>query len=702
MIPEFQAILLAGGEGDRLYPLNEQPDTMPKAMLPVANRPLLHYSLKYLIEQGPIAAACRDIILVVTKHSRPRISQFLEEIAEEFSVISFADMPSTGTAGDPSSSATAASSSSSSSPSVTATTGGGDVGNKGPNPATDGAGSGTAVSPTGTGDSMMRRRRPSLIVQTVDENVVDSAQALKACAHHITMDFIVMSADTVCDIPLLDIVQVHRQKNASLTMVLKQERPGMMNELQSNLYSSVSASSGVNGAADGSVGAATGGGKKGKKKGRGGGGGAGGNVDDSGEQVDKMKSTDYIAIDPKSHRVAFYTTGAQLVNEKLRLTRSFMRRWPNTVFSTSLFDSHIYVFSKWVMDLLNYDQVKKAKQLEEGDGGIVNESDDDSGRNDSNDIIVDDSDDENRHDTVDADDAKKKHSADDIDEEKYPLIVSHFTSIKHELVPYLVTRQRTKLDFELRDREFPKSAMVASEYGNQTLAHQMSTTYIAKDSPDLIKCFAFIAPYSVGEPRPVVQGPRLPPSAYYCKRLQTLTDFFEINRDITRGEVPLYAVEQRTTGTPITPIVSAGSGSGSPLLTPAPGPVGTSAGRARSLSNVSQKIIGPDGTETIEYQAHIGPQCLVGRGLQALGERVTLKKSVVGNHAKIGKNSKLNNSILMDHVTIGENCTITNSVICSNSHIASNTVLDGCKVGFNYEVDSGEYKNEILCRERGF
>lgn len=42
---EFQAIILAGGKGTRLYPMT---DGVPKCMLPVANHPLLYYQLRLL------------------------------------------------------------------------------------------------------------------------------------------------------------------------------------------------------------------------------------------------------------------------------------------------------------------------------------------------------------------------------------------------------------------------------------------------------------------------------------------------------------------------------------------------------------------------------------------------------------------------------------------------------------------------------
>lgn len=53
----MQAVILAAGEGKRLRPLTH---TMPKAMVPVANRPILEHIIRALEENG-----IRDIIVVV-------------------------------------------------------------------------------------------------------------------------------------------------------------------------------------------------------------------------------------------------------------------------------------------------------------------------------------------------------------------------------------------------------------------------------------------------------------------------------------------------------------------------------------------------------------------------------------------------------------------------------------------------------------
>ena len=53
----MQAVILAAGEGRRVRPLTH---SRPKALIPVANRPIIRYVIDALIQNG-----IRDIIVVV-------------------------------------------------------------------------------------------------------------------------------------------------------------------------------------------------------------------------------------------------------------------------------------------------------------------------------------------------------------------------------------------------------------------------------------------------------------------------------------------------------------------------------------------------------------------------------------------------------------------------------------------------------------
>ena len=49
MIPELQAVILAGGEGSKMFPLTEG---LPKCLLPIANMPMIWYVVNYLEKSG--------------------------------------------------------------------------------------------------------------------------------------------------------------------------------------------------------------------------------------------------------------------------------------------------------------------------------------------------------------------------------------------------------------------------------------------------------------------------------------------------------------------------------------------------------------------------------------------------------------------------------------------------------------------------
>ena len=66
----MQAVILAAGEGKRVRPLTW---SRPKAMIPVANRPIIAYTIDALVKNG-----IRDIIVVVG-YRREQVTRFLNQ-----------------------------------------------------------------------------------------------------------------------------------------------------------------------------------------------------------------------------------------------------------------------------------------------------------------------------------------------------------------------------------------------------------------------------------------------------------------------------------------------------------------------------------------------------------------------------------------------------------------------------------------------
>ncbi|KAF2291805.1 hypothetical protein GH714_035680 [Hevea brasiliensis] len=90
---------------------------------------------------------------------------------------------------------------------------------------------------------------------------------------------------------------------------------------------------------------------------------------------------------------------------------------------------------------------------------------------------------------------------------------------------------------------------------------------------------------------------------------------------------------------------------------------------------------------------------MLGEGSQ-MGDKCSVKRSVIGRHCRIGSNVKVVNSVIMNHVTIGDGCSIQGSVICSNVHLQERVGLKDCQVGAGFVVTAGcEYKGESLARK---
>eukprot|EP00741_Cyanophora_paradoxa_P016431 tig00020912_g15866.t1 len=70
-MPEFTAVILAGGSGTRLLPFTEE---LPKSLLPVANKPILAYQLEFLEHSG-----FSDVVVVASKNSHgAKIKSYIE------------------------------------------------------------------------------------------------------------------------------------------------------------------------------------------------------------------------------------------------------------------------------------------------------------------------------------------------------------------------------------------------------------------------------------------------------------------------------------------------------------------------------------------------------------------------------------------------------------------------------------------------
>ncbi|GJN93592.1 hypothetical protein Rhopal_006649-T1 [Rhodotorula paludigena] len=100
------------------------------------------------------------------------------------------------------------------------------------------------------------------------------------------------------------------------------------------------------------------------------------------------------------------------------------------------------------------------------------------------------------------------------------------------------------------------------------------------------------------------------------------------------------------------------------LLPPAPPPTSTPAG----------VFISPDS----HLHASVYP---------LLGEKVGIKRCIVGRNTTIGKGSKLTNCVIMESVVIGENVKLDNCVVSNGVQIRDRAALKDCEMGRDVIVD---------------
>ncbi|EPS62837.1 hypothetical protein M569_11951, partial [Genlisea aurea] len=143
----------------------------------------------------------------------------------------------------------------------------------------------------------------------------------------------------------------------------------------------------------------------------------------------------------------------------------------------------------------------------------------------------------------------------------------------------------------------------------------------------------------------------------YCARLNSIQAFCDINRDIV--------------------------GDANHLL-----------GYAFSAQN---NIIHP--SALLGSKTTVGPQCMVGEGSE-MGDKCSVKKSIIGRHCRIGSNVKIVNSVVMNHVNIGDGCWVQGSVLCSNVQVQERASVKDCQIGSGFVVTAGgEYKGEALAKK---
>lgn len=119
------------------------------------------------------------------------------------------------------------------------------------------------------------------------------------------------------------------------------------------------------------------------------------------------------------------------------------------------------------------------------------------------------------------------------------------------------------------------------------------------------------------------------------------------------------------------------------------------------LSTLSQEesLIHPRAQITDTYM--VGADCMIG-SLTEVAEKSSIKRSIIGASCTIKEKVKIANSVIMDNVTIEEGCCIQGSVICSKAVIEKGADLKDCLLGSGQRVEAkSKHVNAIIVGNDG-
>ncbi|CAK7330731.1 unnamed protein product [Dovyalis caffra] len=228
-------------------------------------------------------------------------------------------------------------------------------------------------------------------------------------------------------------------------------------------------------------------------------------------------------------------------------------------------------------------------------------------------------------------------------------------SLQEDVLPYLVQSQ-------LKSEVLLNGVLQAEENRNEKISSQTNQAVVSRilanaSTPSFHELYASGNSGSTPVRRIHKCCVYIASESRYCQRLNSIQAFSDINRDVV--------------------------------------------GDASHLSGYSfsahNNIIHP--SAQLGSRTTVGPHCMLWEGSQ-MGDKCSVKRSVIGRHCRIGSNVKVVNSVVMNHVTIGDGCSIQGSVICSNAQLQERAVLKDCQVGAGFVVTAGsEHKGESLARK---
>ena len=151
------------------------------------------------------------------------------------------------------------------------------------------------------------------------------------------------------------------------------------------------------------------------------------------------------------------------------------------------------------------------------------------------------------------------------------------------------------------------------------------------------------------------------PEGSYCQRANTLQGYADVNREAVTPELAPKLLHE-------TPSIR-----GENFLAP---------------------------SVTLGNKATIGSGCMIGAD-SSIGDKCSVKRSVIGRGCSFGSNVKIINSVLMDGVYVGDNCHVQNSIVCGGCTLQAGVEVKDCQIGPGFNVAAGvHHKGEVLAHKK--
>ncbi|CAK0780561.1 hypothetical protein CVIRNUC_005094 [Coccomyxa viridis] len=233
-------------------------------------------------------------------------------------------------------------------------------------------------------------------------------------------------------------------------------------------------------------------------------------------------------------------------------------------------------------------------------------------------------------------------------------------SIKQDLIPYLVLHQHasTKAAAALR----PDSSGTPSANGQPEPGSMAAPGNAERLSPgcDYISMSHTSADVDETAAGTSYCGAFVAAPEQYCARTVSLQSFSEVNREVVNVEL---AARLGVRAKP----------------------------NAKHDNFVDESV-------QIGSKSMVAAGCMVGPGA-TLGDKCSIKRSVLGPMCKLGSNVKIINCVLMDSVIVHDGCHLQNCIICTGAELQERVSLRDCQVGPGFTVSEGaEHREEVLAK----